>query len=322
MIVENGKHYLYRHIRLDTNEVFYIGIGTKSKRDYKTVKSIYYRAHKIPGHNIVWNHIVAKTNYKVEILLESDDYKFIKKKEKEFIKIYGKKSYYGSLCNLTDGGDGTVGITRLKSKDNKFSKPIYQFNLNGKFIRKWYCGQDIERKLKYYANSIYDCCNRKRGNKTAYGFQWSYKKTWMKKVKRYTDKGGIRIYQYTKNLKYITSYASAVQAAKQINGHTASIINCVNGKKQYKTAHGFVWTKYKLTKKEKENLITKIKIRKSALCKIYNNSNQVCCLGCDKKSWYHNSLICTKCEKCSKCCDCMKKTFEKAWKLYNKNSNN
>lgn len=29
MIVSNGKYYLYRHIRLDTNEVFYVGIGTK-----------------------------------------------------------------------------------------------------------------------------------------------------------------------------------------------------------------------------------------------------------------------------------------------------
>ena len=30
MIQEEGKHYLYRHIRLDTGELFYIGIGTKT----------------------------------------------------------------------------------------------------------------------------------------------------------------------------------------------------------------------------------------------------------------------------------------------------
>lgn len=29
MIVDNGKYFLYRHIRLDKNEVFYIGIGSK-----------------------------------------------------------------------------------------------------------------------------------------------------------------------------------------------------------------------------------------------------------------------------------------------------
>ena len=36
MIEDEGKYYLYRHIREDKNEVFYIGIGTKnSKVEYK-----------------------------------------------------------------------------------------------------------------------------------------------------------------------------------------------------------------------------------------------------------------------------------------------
>jgi hypothetical protein len=34
-ICNNGQHYLYRHVRLDNNEPFYIGIGTKNK--YKTI---------------------------------------------------------------------------------------------------------------------------------------------------------------------------------------------------------------------------------------------------------------------------------------------
>lgn len=29
MIEPEGKYYLYRHIRLDKNQPFYIGIGTK-----------------------------------------------------------------------------------------------------------------------------------------------------------------------------------------------------------------------------------------------------------------------------------------------------
>lgn len=39
MIVDEGKYYLYRHIRLDKNEPFYIGIGTKNKHKYP-----YFRA--------------------------------------------------------------------------------------------------------------------------------------------------------------------------------------------------------------------------------------------------------------------------------------
>jgi len=33
-----NKHYLYQHIRLDTNEIFYIGIGTNSKIKNKYIQ--------------------------------------------------------------------------------------------------------------------------------------------------------------------------------------------------------------------------------------------------------------------------------------------
>lgn len=39
-----GKnHYLYRHIRLDKNQPFYIGIGTKKDKKYSTLFSEYNR---------------------------------------------------------------------------------------------------------------------------------------------------------------------------------------------------------------------------------------------------------------------------------------
>ena len=74
------RHYLYRHIRLDKNEPFYIGVGTKG--DYKHTKTIseYKRAYSKGKRNTFWNNIVNKTGYEVEILLESDDYEFIKQK--------------------------------------------------------------------------------------------------------------------------------------------------------------------------------------------------------------------------------------------------
>ena len=56
-------HYIYQHIRLDTNEIFYIGKGTHRKQNYK-----YYRAFDKKRRNNIWNSIVNKTNYKVEIL--------------------------------------------------------------------------------------------------------------------------------------------------------------------------------------------------------------------------------------------------------------
>lgn len=107
MIVENGTYYLYRHIRLDKYEPFYIGIGHKMPS--AKFKSRQYKRAKVEKNirSKFWNNIVNKTEYKVEILLESNDRNFIIKKEKEFIKLYGRKDLgLGSLVNLTDGGDG------------------------------------------------------------------------------------------------------------------------------------------------------------------------------------------------------------------------
>jgi hypothetical protein len=116
MIVEEGKHYLYRHIRLDNNQVFYIGIGTKNK------KNIYKRAYSDTSRNTYWKHITNNTDYKIDIVLESDDYEFIKEKEKEFIALYGRKDLHlGTLVNLTDGGDGTIGRKHTKEAIKKIS---------------------------------------------------------------------------------------------------------------------------------------------------------------------------------------------------------
>ena len=101
--------YLYRHIRLDTNEVFYIGISRHGKR------CKYKRAAQKDKRNPIWKNIVAKTAFRYEILLESDNIGVIKAKEIELIAYYGKiKDCTGSLANITDGGEGTFGYKPSK----------------------------------------------------------------------------------------------------------------------------------------------------------------------------------------------------------------
>lgn len=113
------KYYLYRHIRLDKNEPFYIGIGTKNI-DCISFKSVYRRAFSQKRSNKFWKNIISKTEYEVEILLESDDYEFIKKREIEFIALYGRRDLgTGILVNLTDGGEGTIGVIVSEEKRQK-----------------------------------------------------------------------------------------------------------------------------------------------------------------------------------------------------------
>lgn len=118
-----GKYYIYRHIRLDKNEPFYIGVGTKTVKVHKnakneTYKEIYRRAYQRANRNEIWKKIVNKTKYIVEIIYESDNYNFIEQKEIEFIKLYGRKNLKtGILVNLTDGGKGKNNTIRKPHSD-------------------------------------------------------------------------------------------------------------------------------------------------------------------------------------------------------------
>lgn len=110
--IENiGKHYLYRHIRLDNNTPFYIGIGTVLEKYTKSKLNYYNRAFNKTTRNDFWKRVADKTDYKVEIVLESDNYDFIQQKEIEFIALYGRRDLgKGTLVNLTDGGGGTSTV--------------------------------------------------------------------------------------------------------------------------------------------------------------------------------------------------------------------
>lgn len=109
--------YVYRHIRLDKNEPFYIGIGSDSNGEYKRA---YFANRK---HNQIWQYIVSKTEYIVEILLDNLDWAAACKKEIEFISIYGRiDKKTGVLSNMTDGGDGNLGLIHTEESLKKISE--------------------------------------------------------------------------------------------------------------------------------------------------------------------------------------------------------
>jgi len=179
--------YVYRHIRLDKNEPFYIGISDNDM----------YRATTKRCRNILWQRIVAKTDYEVEILMDDISMEQAKEKEVEFIKLYGRIDIKtGSLANLTDGGEGTVGrkyTPTKKHKENlskahkgkkmsesskrKMSKakksPIIQMDLDGNFIKEWDGIIDAARYFNGTSTNIIRCCKGKF--KQAFGYKWEYK---------------------------------------------------------------------------------------------------------------------------------------------------
>jgi hypothetical protein len=107
--------YVYRHIRLDKNEVFYVGIGSDTDENY-------IRAYSKHQRNRHWNY-VSKNGYNVEILFDNLSWEDACEKEKEFIKLYGRKDLKeGTLVNKTNGGEGSLGIITSEETRKKISK--------------------------------------------------------------------------------------------------------------------------------------------------------------------------------------------------------
>lgn len=121
--------YVYRHIRLDKNEPFYIGIG---KDGDCTFKRAYYKSKQ--KRNKIWIDIVNKTPYNVEILFDNISWEEACKKEIEFITLYGRINLgTGTLANLTNGGEGTFGLkwsekSRLRNSIRQKEEKAYWFD--------------------------------------------------------------------------------------------------------------------------------------------------------------------------------------------------
>lgn len=120
--ITNKKYYLYFHINLEKDEIFYVGIGTNSR------SNSYHRAYTMVGRNDFWNEYVLKLkSYKILIKEESDDYSIVKKLEILYIKQLRDSGCI--LTNIAAGGAGCLGYKHTKEhieslKGNTYRKGI------------------------------------------------------------------------------------------------------------------------------------------------------------------------------------------------------
>jgi hypothetical protein len=110
-----GKYYVYQHLKLDDNLIFYIGIGCQRN---------YLRAYSKDNRSSYWDSIVKKHGYKIEVLHDNLSKEDAIKIEKTLISKYGRKDLgHGVLCNLTDGGDGILNVSdEIKNKISSILK--------------------------------------------------------------------------------------------------------------------------------------------------------------------------------------------------------
>jgi hypothetical protein len=137
---------VYRHIRLDKNIPFYIGIGKNYKRAYTKY-----------NRNKVWNRIILKTDYEVEILFDNLTWEKACEKEIEFIKLYGRLDLKnGILSNQTDGGDGNHNFSEetkkrisIANKGNQYGKGWKPTDEQRKKMSEGLKGKQNKSKTKF-----------------------------------------------------------------------------------------------------------------------------------------------------------------------------
>ena len=108
------KAYVYTHTRLDTNEIFYVGIGTQDN---------YKRASRSHNRTNYWNNIVKKCGWKVDVVFDNLTWEDACKIEVELIAKYGRVDLgTGTLVNLTAGGEGT--LKRITTPETRYKMSI------------------------------------------------------------------------------------------------------------------------------------------------------------------------------------------------------
>jgi len=236
--------YVYRHIRLDKNEPFYIGIGKKISRPYEKTRR-----------NKHWVNI-SKFGYDVEILFDDLSWEKAQTKEKEFIKLYGRKDLNtGTLCNHTDGGEGTCGRiykhseeTLLKMSKNRKGIPS---NKKGILLSKEQKDkisntlkgkkQSIETKLKRSISST----GLKRSEQSKINISLGKKgKLFSEKHKENIIKScGTKVIKIDENNNIIKKYLSIESAAKDLGLIAKSIRSYLCSGRKYIKGHIIVKNK-------------------------------------------------------------------------------
>ncbi len=244
-----------------TNEIRYIG---------KTVKPLnirladhLYSVNRENNYRTNWikSVINKKCIPKIELI---ESVPWDKSQEVEIYWIAQFKVWGFKLVNLTDGGEGCINrklsdhtIQKIKESN---SKKVYQYDLEGNFIKEWTTAIEAG---KFLGKSNSKICAAARGSrKKAYNYQWSYiKLSNLNKYKRekitLSDKQkeikklklSKPVLQFDRNGIFIKEWESAKVAAKTLDLNYISIIEYLNGKRvnhrSNKYLGNFIWERKK-----------------------------------------------------------------------------
>jgi group I intron endonuclease len=153
-------------------------------------------------------------------------------------KINNRKARLGMSVNHTDEGKKNRA-NGIRKYCNENKKKVFQYSLDGEFIKEWDSAVDAGLELNITHSNITKVC--KGEGKRAGKFIWSYE---LKEMTKYENKKPItkQILQIDVNDSIINEFESTTEASLITKISRTAIINCLSGNS--KSSGGFKW-KYK-----------------------------------------------------------------------------
>lgn len=247
-----GEYYVYIYLnqlkpgkweyngRIFNYKPFYVGKG-KNKRDKSHLSPCNLKKTTIKNNTI---KKILKTTGEAPIHLRlyenlSNDEAI--KIEGDIISFFGRVNNGGILTNMTDGGEGINNFADKNIKKEWARKKVYQYDLNGNFIREWSSISSVNVGCKQPTNISTSI----KKNGTWCNSIWLYNKEENVKPR---IKNQMKItYKNIKQIDKLTGeiikvFDNALEIEKELklrHGARNKIYECLNNK--LKTAYGYKW---------------------------------------------------------------------------------
>lgn len=118
------------------------------------------------------------------------------------------------------------------------SKKIFQYTLDGSFLREWPSGKEVTRKLGFDQRNISACCLGKQD--TAYGYIWRYDRDdHLEPVDKFNNSHSKQVCQYGIDGALIRKWPSFAEIKRILGFDVSAVIRCCKGRQA--TSYGFIW---------------------------------------------------------------------------------
>jgi group I intron endonuclease len=152
--------------------------------------------------------------------------------------------------NISRTAKGPTGVNRddlVSFNIQNKSKKVFQYDLNGKFIKEWFSITEASLFYNIHKSNISKNCLKKTNK--FFGYIWSFEYKNYVSTNIIQNKKKKKVLQYTINDVFLQEWNSLTEASQHLN-ILISKISLVCSKKR-KTAGGFKW-KYKYYDNEKK----------------------------------------------------------------------